>query len=93
MAIDRYERAVRAQRAMSSFRIKFARVNRGRDVFHAHIYIDGAFWGYISQRRGGEYEAYRPNNRLIAAAPSLSELRERVGRHYADPPSSHGVAS
>lgn len=85
---EMYQRAVLAQRAMSSFRIRFTRVDRGPHVYHAHVFIDGSFWGYISQRRGGDYEAYTPNNRLIAAAPSLRVLRERVERHYVESNSS-----
>lgn len=80
----------RVAHANATFEVKFTKVDRGRDVYHAHIYIKGQRYGFVSQRRGGNYQAFVDNGRVIAEAGSLSQLREKVCEHYA---MSDGTAS
>lgn len=67
-----------------SAQIKFRRVDDGPDIYSALIYVDDRHFGSIRQRRGGPYEAFFANNRLIGSADTLSQLREKVAEAVAE---------
>lgn len=69
--------------ANATFQVKFSKLDRGPDVYFAHIYITGQLFGSVCQRRGGRYEAFTKNQHKVGEADSLSQLRELVVEFYA----------
>lgn len=65
-------------------RVRFQKVDRGRDVYHAHIFVADQMFGFVTQRRGGPYQACLRNGRLIGETDSLTQLREQVERYAAE---------
>lgn len=72
----------RARSTRKTVEVRFTRVNAGRDVYQAMIYIDGKHFGYVYQRRGGKYQAHTARNRFIGEEDTLGRLRERIIEHY-----------
>jgi len=81
------DRTAQEVRAISSFRVKLRRVDRGPHLYSAHIYIDDEHYGYVSKLFGAPYEAFTRRNRLVATAENLNGLREKIIAQYVSEPS------